>query len=85
MSSKDYRIEPPPNDKGAEPLFRVIYAIDVGAADERKAAEAAWQMMRAEDAFEPVMIILDGRSVTVEQACFSQVPGYFKEPLYLSL
>jgi len=59
MSSKDYRIEPPPNDKGAEPLFRVIYAIDVGAADERKAAEAAWQMMRAEDAFEPIMVILD--------------------------
>ena len=59
MSSKDYRIEPPPKDKGTEPLFRVIYAIDVGAADERKAAEAAWQMMRAEDAFEPIMVILD--------------------------
>ena len=59
MSSKDYRIEPPPKDKGKEPLFRVVYAIDVGAADERKAAEAAWQMMRAEDAFEPIMVILD--------------------------
>jgi len=59
MSSKDYRISPPPKDKGKEPLFRVIYAIDVGAADERKAAEIAWQMMRAEDAFEPVMVILD--------------------------
>ena len=59
MSSKDYRIEPPPKDKGKEPLFRVIYAIDVGAADERKAAETAWQMIRAEDAFEPVMVILD--------------------------
>ena len=59
MSSKDYRIEPPPKDKGKEPLFRVIYAIDVGDADERKAAETAWQMMRAEDAFEPILIILD--------------------------
>ncbi len=59
MSSKDYRIEPPPKDKGKEPLFRVIYVIDVGAADERKAAETAWQMMRAEDAFEPIMIVLD--------------------------
>ena len=59
MSSKDYRIEPPPKDKGKEPLFRVIYAIDVGAADERKAAETAWQMMRAEDALEPILIILD--------------------------
>ena len=61
MSSKDYRIEPPPKDRGAEPLFRVIYAIDVGAADERKAAEAAWQMMRAKDAFEPIMVILDSQ------------------------
>jgi len=61
MSSKDYRIEPPPKDKGKEPLFRVIYAIDVGAADERKAAETAWQMMRAEDAFEPILIILDSQ------------------------
>jgi hypothetical protein len=59
MSSKDYRIEPPPKDKGKEPLFRVIYAIDVGAADERRAAEIAWQMMRAEDAFEPILVILD--------------------------
>jgi len=57
--SKDYKISPPPKDKGKEPLFRVIYAIDVGAVDERKAAEAAWQMMRAKDAFEPVMVILD--------------------------
>jgi len=59
MSSKDYRIEPPPKDKGEEPLFRVIYVIDVGAVNERKAAETAWQMMWAEDAFEPVMVILD--------------------------
>ena len=59
MSSKDYKISPPPKESGKEPLFRVIYSIDVGAADQRKAAEAAWQMMRAEDAFEPVMVILD--------------------------
>lgn len=61
MSSKDYRISPPPKDKGKEPLFRVVYVIDVGAADERKAAETAWQMMRAEDAFEPVMVILNSK------------------------
>ena len=60
MSSKDYKISPPPKDKGEEPLFRVIYVIDVGAADERKAAEIAWrQMMRAEDAFDPALVILD--------------------------
>ncbi len=59
MSSKDYKINPPPKDSGAEPLFRVVYEIDVNAADERKAAEQAWQMMRAEDAFDPVLVVLD--------------------------
>ncbi|MFH1616362.1 MAG: hypothetical protein ABIG61_14905 [Planctomycetota bacterium] len=59
MSSKDYKISPPPKDKGKEPLFRVIYEIDVNAADQRKAAETAWQLMRAEDAFDPVLVILD--------------------------
>ena len=59
MSSKDYKIVPPPKDSGTEPLFRVVYEIDVGAADERKAAEQAWQMMRAEDAFDPIMVVLD--------------------------
>ena len=59
MSSKDYKIVPPPKDSGVEPLFRVVYEIDVGAADERKAAEQAWQMMRAEDAFDPIMMVLD--------------------------
>ena len=59
MSSKDYKIESPPKDSGAEPLCRVVYVIDVGAPDERKAAETAWQMIRAEDAFDPILIILD--------------------------
>lgn len=57
MSDKDYRITPPPKEKS---LFRVIYAIDVNASDEQKAAEAAWHMMRAKDAFDPIMIVLDG-------------------------
>ena len=59
MSSKDYRISSPPKDVGEEPLFRVVYAIDVNASDERKAAEQAWQMMRAKDAFDPILMVLD--------------------------
>ncbi len=59
MSSKDYRIEPPPKDSGEEPLFRVVYAIDVNAPDEQKAAETAWQMIRAKDAFDPILMVLD--------------------------
>ena len=60
MSSKDYKISPPPKDKGKEPLFRVIYAIDVGAADEKKAAENAFEMMRSKDSFAPILVVLDG-------------------------
>lgn len=59
MSSKDYRISPPPKDSGQEPLFRVVYTIDVNAVDEQKAAEQAWQMMRAKDAFDPILMVLD--------------------------
>ena len=59
MSSKDYRITPPPKDVGEEPLFRVVYAIDVNACDEQKAAEQAWQMIRAKDAFDPIFMVLD--------------------------
>ncbi len=59
MSSKDYRISPPPKDAGEEPLFRVVYAIDVNASDEQKAAETAWQMMLAKDAFAPILMVLD--------------------------
>ncbi len=66
MSSKDYRIAPPPNDSGDEPLFRVVYAIDVNASDEQKAAESAWQMMRAKDALDPVLMVLDSKGKQVE-------------------
>jgi hypothetical protein len=61
MSDKDYRIPPPPKDTGEEPLFRVVYEIDVNAAEQ------AWQMMQAEDAFNPVLIVLDAQG---KQAMF---------------
>jgi hypothetical protein len=66
MSSKDYTISPPPEDEGREPLFRVVYTIDVNAADQKKAAQTAWQMMRAEDAFEPILVTMDSEGNTVK-------------------
>jgi hypothetical protein len=59
MSSKDYKISPPPKERGGQLLYRVVYAIDVGADNKRKAAETAWQMMRAEDVFGPVLVVID--------------------------
>ena len=34
MSGKNYRIKHPPREKGKEPLFRVVYVIDVSAGDK---------------------------------------------------
>jgi hypothetical protein len=60
MTRKNYIIKPPPKDKGKEPLFRVVYAIDVDTPDVTKAAEKAWQMMRSRDSLAPILVVLDG-------------------------
>ena len=60
MEKKGYHINPPPKESGTEPLFRVVYAIDVSASDAKQAAENAFQMMRAEDSFAPIFVVLDG-------------------------
>ena len=59
MSSKNMHIEPPPSESGDQPLYRVVYAIDVNASDEQHAAQTAWQMMRAKDAFDPILTVLN--------------------------
>ena len=58
MSSKVYRINPPPEDKGAEPLFRVIYVIDVNASDALEAAKLTCQIMTDPDSLPPVLEVI---------------------------
>jgi transcription elongation factor Elf1 len=53
------RIEPPPREKGPEPLYRVIYTIDVNAPNAHKAAERAYEIMRDPASMRPVLHILD--------------------------
>ena len=36
MTRKGLKIEPPPEERGNEPLFRVVYIIDVNAGDIRR-------------------------------------------------
>ena len=60
MSSKDYRIEPPPKDRGSEPLFRVVYVIDVNALNALEAAKLTHQIMTDPDSMPPVLHIIDG-------------------------
>jgi hypothetical protein len=60
MSSKDYRIEPPPKDRGSEPLFRVVYVIDVNALNALEAAKLTHQIMTDPDSLLPVLDVIDG-------------------------
>ena len=45
MTSKDYRIEPPPKEHGSKALFRIVYTIDVNGDNPQKAAEYAYELM----------------------------------------
>ncbi len=58
MSSKVYRINPPPKDKGAEPLFRVVYVIDVNASDALEAAKLTHRIMIDPDSLPPVLEVI---------------------------
>jgi len=61
-------IEPPHRESGKEPLFRVIYVIDVNAANPREAAEHVHQIMADPESMAPSLQIIDhtGTVVTVD-------------------
>ena len=66
--SKTYHIQPPPVETGEEPLFRVIYIIDVNAANVLEAAKLTHQIMTDPDSIPPVLEILDhtGKVVKID-------------------
>ncbi len=68
--AKNYIIKPPPKDQGTLPLFRVVYAIDVDAADEMEAAKKAYQMMWDEDSLAPILTVInsDGKTTQIDLA-----------------
>ena len=57
--SRTFDIQPPPVETGNEPLFRVIYVIDVNAADALEAAKLAHQIMTDPDSMPPVLEVMD--------------------------
>ena len=57
--SKTFDIHPPPSEKGDEPLFRVIYVIDVNAADALEAAKLTHRIMTDPDSMPPVLEVMD--------------------------
>ena len=56
---KGHLVGPPPRDGGTEPLFRVVYAIDVNAPNAREAAEQAHGLMTEPDAMRPILTVID--------------------------
>jgi hypothetical protein len=61
ISASRFGIDPPPKDKGPQPLYRVVYVIDINAQSPRKAAESAYQIMMDPDSIRPVFQVLDGK------------------------
>ena len=59
--SKGLKIDPPPEEDGREPLYRVVYAIDVNAADAHQAAKYAYEIMSDADSRQPVLQVIDSK------------------------
>ena len=70
MRSPGLQILPPPREEGAEPLYRVVYVIDVSGNDSHGAAREAYEMMSAPDSMLPVLHVLDydGGDIIVDLA-----------------
>ncbi len=54
-------IEPPQAEEGAEPPYRVVYIIDVNAAEARDAAEYVHRIMTDPASMAPVLHVLDSQ------------------------
>ena len=61
-------IDPPPQEKGAEPLYRAVYAIDVNARNAHQAAERAHEIMIDPQSMRPVLEVIDshGRRTRID-------------------
>ena len=59
VPSKELMIEPPPTEAELEPLYRVIYMIDINANDPRQAAERVHTLMQDPESMPPVLDVLD--------------------------
>jgi hypothetical protein len=66
MTPDGLKIDPPPKEKGDEPLFRVVYVIDVNAADVHEAAEYTYRIMSDPQSLRPVLQVIDSKGVCTE-------------------
>ena len=68
MRKKKFTIEPPPKERGPEKLYRVVYIIDVNAAEPKEAAGFTHQIMTDPDSLPPILHVIDegGKSVEID-------------------
>ena len=61
-------IESPPQDRGDEPLYRVVYVIDLNAASSVAAAKEAHRIMADPESQPPVLEVIDhrGKAVSID-------------------
>jgi len=66
MACEGLKIDPPPKEKGDEPLFRIVYIIDVNAGDVHEAAEFTHRIMADPDSLRPVLHVIDSKGACTE-------------------
>jgi len=61
-------IDPPPSEIGPEPLFRVVYVIDLNASNAEEAARETYKIFLDPESIPPVLQVLDpqGHETTVD-------------------
>jgi len=60
------KIDPPPEEIGDEPLFRVVYMIDVNSGDVREAARYTHRIMTDPSSLPPVLQVIDSSGKSTE-------------------
>jgi len=66
MTCQGLKIDPPPEEKGDEHLFRVVYVIDVNAGEVREAAEYTYRIMTDPESLPPVLQVIDSKGHNTE-------------------
>ena len=73
--AKGLVIEPPHKEGGNEPLFRVVYVIDVNAASPIEAARTTHRIMADPESQPPVLDVIDHRGKTVSIDLSQETPA----------
>ena len=63
--TKGLAIDPPHKERGYEPLFRVVYVIDISAVNPIDAARQTHRIMTDPESQPPVLEVIDHRGKTV--------------------